>query len=268
MTGNKRNNLCLQKVKNNQEGLLIGYFAAGDPNPDKSLELLTETVSAGLDILEIGVPSANPVYDGEIIQRAHYRARLNGAPEEWLPDYMKALRERVDVPLWAMAYHRDFIANHWYEIFVKEGWIDGLVIPDTTDEELARLQEKVEPSGVDVIRFINPGMKPEQLETIAKQAKIIYAQMYAGTTGDPFSTINNAHQLLSSMSPWFQGMAVAGFGLKNADNVREIIEKGYDGAVVGSALVSKCEFHEKDGLYRLISEMKQSTLPSSKAGEA
>lgn len=234
---------------------LVGYFLAGDPTPEQSLELVRSAVDAGVDILEIGIPSANPVHDGDIIRRAHRRVLKYGDPAAWLPDYMRRLREETDAPLWAMAYRRDFIDNGAYSFYVKEGLIDALVIPDMSDEELVRLQQNLSPWPVDVVRFVNPDMEARELEAIAAEARIIYAQMYAGATGNPFADPDAGSRMLEKLRP-SPAMVVAGFGLNSAEKVGKVLADGYDGAVVGSSFVSRIEFGEWDSLFRLIAEMK------------
>lgn len=60
-----------------------------------------------------------------------------------------------------------------------------------------------------------------------------------------------------------EGMLVAGFGLRSPERVGKAVQGGFDGAVVGSVLVNRCENREKDYLYRLVAEMKLETLGSS-----
>jgi len=240
---------------NKRKGCLIGYFLAGDPTPEQSLRLALGAVEAGVDILEIGIPSERPVNDGDIIRRAHRRALRHGDPKDWLPDYMRSLRASTDAPVWAMAYRKDFIDNGAYEYYVREGLIDALVIPDMSDDELAGLQNKLGHHPVDVVRFANPATGERELSAVAAGARIIYAQLYAGATGEPFADPEPGSRMLNRLRP-SNAFIVAGFGLNSAEKVAKVLADGYDGAVVGSTFVSRIEFGEWDSLFRLIAEMK------------
>lgn len=251
---------------NRRKGCLIGYFLAGDPTPEKSLRLALGAVEAGIDILEIGIPSESPDSDGDIIRRAHRRVLGHGDPAGWLPDYMRKLRESTDAPIWAMAYRRDFIDNGAYELYVREGLIDALVIPDLSDDEQVQLQRKLEERPVDVVRFANPAMSDRELADLAAGARIIYAQMYAGATGKPFADPEQGSRMLKGLRP-SDALIVAGFGLNTPDKVAKVLADGYDGAVVGSTFVSRIEFGEWDSLFRLIAEMKLAAQQQAK-GEA
>jgi len=65
--------MAWEKAERKQEALLVGYFVAGDPGVERSLSIVKGATLAGVDILEIGVPSAEPSFDGEVIKRGHRR---------------------------------------------------------------------------------------------------------------------------------------------------------------------------------------------------
>ena len=47
---------------------LVSYITAGDPHPDKTVELMHSLVESGTDIIELGVPFSDPMADGPVIQ--------------------------------------------------------------------------------------------------------------------------------------------------------------------------------------------------------
>src|SRR5689334_6752834 len=57
---------------------LVGYLPAGYPTVDASVEALRQTVAAGSDLVEVGVPYSDPVMDGPTIQAAADTALRNG----------------------------------------------------------------------------------------------------------------------------------------------------------------------------------------------
>ena len=58
------------KLKGRGEKALILYLMAGDPDLDRTYELILTLDRAGVDILEIGVPFSDPTADGPTIQAA------------------------------------------------------------------------------------------------------------------------------------------------------------------------------------------------------
>ena len=57
---------------------LVTYVTAGDPDLERSREILVRLDRAGADVLEVGVPFSDPLADGPVIQRATERAIAAG----------------------------------------------------------------------------------------------------------------------------------------------------------------------------------------------
>src|ERR1700726_3903366 len=57
---------------------LVAYITCGDPDLRTTLEVALAAISAGAEIIELGVPFSDPVADGPVIQRASERALKNG----------------------------------------------------------------------------------------------------------------------------------------------------------------------------------------------
>ena len=87
-------------------GLLVGYLLAGYPDRERFLETAAECERAGLDILEVGFPAADPSSDGEVIQRAHTLADHSICRDL---GYWRALRGAVECPIWVMGYRDDLL---------------------------------------------------------------------------------------------------------------------------------------------------------------
>ena len=52
----------------------VAYVMAGDPDYDRSLEVVKGLPGAGVDIIELGLPFTDPMADGPTIQAAGQRA--------------------------------------------------------------------------------------------------------------------------------------------------------------------------------------------------
>ena len=57
--------------------VLIPFFVLGDPDLQRSLELIKVAIDAGADVLELGIPFSDPIADGPTIQKADIRALKN-----------------------------------------------------------------------------------------------------------------------------------------------------------------------------------------------
>jgi tryptophan synthase alpha chain len=254
---NQRNRQTWEYIKKHQEALLIGYLIAGDTTPEKSLKLIENAVLAGLDILELGIPSKNPYLDGPIIQAGH--ARVNQNLDHWLLPFWKEVRQRIQIPIWAMSYQADLFQSDIYEQLVTNRLIDALLVPDCSPEEREQLAIEIKDYGVDVVQFVQPNMSDQEINNISRHAPILYAQTHTGATGTSSSTLNNLPAFYERIKGQTSALTVAGFGIKTPENVRTVIESHFDGVVVGSALVECCIEDRQDKLYERIAEMKSQT---------
>src|SRR2546423_12380374 len=83
---------------------LVAYLTCGDPDLLITREIALSAISAGADVIELGVPFSDPVADGPVIQRASERALKNGVA---LSDVLKVaaeIRRETDAGLIIFSY--------------------------------------------------------------------------------------------------------------------------------------------------------------------
>ena len=259
---NKRNINTWETARERQEGLLIGYLVSGDPSPETSLQIIKEGIEAGMDILELGIPSREPKLDGPIIQRGHQRAIESGSDDvAVIIEQCHKIRKMVHSPIWVMGYKAEVVDSGLYVKLAEQELVDALVLPDCSLEQQLQIEQEVARYGVDVIRFVNGGMDDEMMRKAADGTSIIYAQSYTGATGGSLAEEDSLAELCERTRKFLpHGMIVAGFGLRTPDTVSGVMASGFDGAVVGTAFVSHLEHGEKDAFLQLIADMKQATM--------
>src|SRR5574340_1023744 len=84
---------------------LIAYITAGDPSLKATEELCMAFTSAGVDIMEIGVPFSDPTADGPVVQAAAHRALKNGATLESVLLMIEKIRRKSDIPIVLFGYY-------------------------------------------------------------------------------------------------------------------------------------------------------------------
>ncbi len=80
------------------------YFTAGYPNLSDTTTIIRTLASAGVDLIEIGMPYSDPLADGETIQASSQIALKNGMQLDILFGQIEAARQVTDVPLILMGY--------------------------------------------------------------------------------------------------------------------------------------------------------------------
>lgn len=242
-----KNRTSLKKGK-----LTVGYLLAGYPDRDHFIEVLAESENAGLDIFEIGYPSEHPALDGDVIRRSHASADLSVRTDL---DYWRKIRNTVKAPVWIMAYKADLIDSGFYRTLAKNGLVDAIVIPDATQECRLALLAELEPLCIDVLGFVTPEMNEKDQEYCFRNFPLIYQQLYSGPTGIPVET--SGYGDILDRARKHEGLNVfAGFGIQSADRVSQLLESGFDGVIVGTAMISKLN-QSKEALVAFIKELKK-----------
>ncbi|GAG32863.1 unnamed protein product, partial [marine sediment metagenome] len=88
---------------------LIAYLTVGFPSVAATLEVAPALVSAGCDMIELGIPFSDPLADGTTIQRASHRALQQGVTPRLCLEVASELRQRLDAPLIFMSYYNPLL---------------------------------------------------------------------------------------------------------------------------------------------------------------
>jgi len=98
---------------------LITYTTAGDPDIQRSADLLRALDRAGADVLEVGVPFSDPMADGPVIQRATERAIAAGANLRVTLEIIGRLRKDVKAAIVVFSYANPLFRMDVRRVFRK-----------------------------------------------------------------------------------------------------------------------------------------------------
>ena len=121
----------INKVFEKDGAIMSIYFTAGFPKKNDTLSIIKELDSAGVEMIEIGLPFSDPLADGPTIQKSSTVALNNGMNTSLLFEQLKDLRKITDVPVVIMGYFNP-ILQFGIKKFCKsckEVGVDGLIIP-------------------------------------------------------------------------------------------------------------------------------------------
>ena len=94
-----RIDLAFERLRQEDSRGLIAYLTAGDPSPDRTVELLLALERGGADIIELGVPFSDPTADGPVIQRASDRSLKAGTTFVQVLGMIRELRKHSEIPV-------------------------------------------------------------------------------------------------------------------------------------------------------------------------
>ena len=220
----------------------VAYVMAGDPDVDTSLQVVKGLPGAGVDIIELGLPFTDPMADGPTIQRAGQRALDGGMTVDATLDMVRAFRSEDDTtPIVLMGYYNP-IYSRGVDRFLaeaKEAGIDGLIIVDLPPEEDAELCIPAQAAGLNFIRLATPTTDDNRLPRVLQNTSgFVYYVSITGITGAAEAEATDVGPEVARIKSKTDLPVIVGFGINTPERARSIAQVA-DGAVVGSAIVSK-----------------------------
>jgi tryptophan synthase alpha chain len=209
---------------------LAVYLMAGPETPD----LAEAAVAGGADLIEVGFPFSDPLADGPVIRRAAERALAEGMRTDRCLQCLRAIRERVDVPLVPMTY-ASLLEAHGYERFAgdaRAAGADSLIVADLPAGERPELRR---------VQLVAPTSTDERLRLAAEQTDgWLYLVTLTGTTGTRERLSPELEPLVRRARAVTDVPLLAGFGISTPEQARAAAGLA-DGVVVGSAALIAAE---------------------------
>jgi tryptophan synthase alpha chain len=219
---------------------LVTYTTAGDPDLDRSADILKTLDRAGADVLEVGVPFSDPLADGPVIQRATERALAAGTTLTGVLKLVKSIRLDVKAPIVIFSY-----ANPLFRMGLPEfadraaaAGVDGVLALDLPIEEADEFRTVLAARAVDTIFLLSPTTTETRIKKAAELGRgFLYGISRLGVTGARDRVASGAEAMVKRIRQHTTMPIALGFGISRPEHVAEVGLYA-DAAVVGSALVS------------------------------
>lgn len=220
----------------------VSYVMAGDPDFETSLEVVKGLPAAGVDIIELGLPFTDPMADGPTIQLAGQRALEGGMTLNKTLELARRFREGDDTtPIVLMGYYNP-IYSRGVDRFLedaKAAGIDGLIVVDLPPEEDSELCIPAQKAGLNFIRLATPTTDEKRLPRVLQNTSgFVYYVSINGITGSAEAEATNVGPEVTRIKNSTDLPVIVGFGINTPEKAENIASVA-DGAVVGSAIVSK-----------------------------
>lgn len=223
---------------------LIPFVIAGDPDPDFTVPLLHGLVTAGADIIELGVPFSDPMADGPIVQRASERALAQRMSLSKVLQLVLEFRATDQLtPIVLMGYLNP-IESMGYEAFADAAQrvqVDGVLTVDLPPAEAEQYSALLKARHIDQIFLLAPNSSLARIKTMnAISSGYLYYVSLKGVTGATHLDPSEVERKLRVIRENTTLPLVIGFGIKHAATAKTL-SRVADGVVVGSTLISKIE---------------------------
>ena len=220
----------------------VAYVMAGDPDYDRSLQIVLGLPGAGVDIIELGMPFTDPMADGITIQLAGQRALAGGQTLQKTLQIARELRKTDQrTPIVMMGYYNP-IFSHGVDRFLvdaKAAGIDGLIVVDLPPEEDSELCIPAQKAGLNFIRLATPTTDDARLpKVLTNTSGFVYYVSITGITGAAAAQATDVGPEVARIKSHTDLPVIVGFGI-NTPQAAQAIAGVADGAVVGSAIVAQ-----------------------------
>jgi tryptophan synthase alpha chain len=221
----------------------IPYITAGDPDLETTAEIILELERSGADLIELGVPFSDPMADGPVIQRASERALKHGVSARDCLEIVRRIRQRSEILIVLFSYLNPLLALGVEELGarLRDAGVDGVLATDLVPEEGHEFTRELRSAAIDTIFLIAPTSTDERLRLVSDASSgFVYAVSRTGVTGVRQSLSEAAARLVGQVRRFTDLPVAVGFGISNAEQVREVWNHA-EGAVVGSRMVAEIE---------------------------
>jgi tryptophan synthase alpha chain len=226
---------------------LVGYLPAGFPDVDGGIEALSALVSAGCDVIEVGLPYSDPVMDGPTIQAAAQQALDGGVRTRDVLRTVEAVAA-TGVPTVVMTYWNpvDRYGVDRFATDLANAGGAGLITPDLTPDSGADWIAAADAHDLDKIFLVAPSSTDERVAmTAAASRGFVYATAVMGVTGARDATSDLAGPLVARTKAVTDLPVAVGLGVSNGEQAAEVAAYA-DGVIVGSAFVRTLLDHPGD----------------------
>jgi tryptophan synthase alpha chain len=220
--------------------IVIPFFVLGDPDPETSLRLILEGARAGAGALELGIPFTDPIADGPVVQAASDRALRAGMTPRKALELVRSIRRETDIPIGILTYANPVWrigCGRFYGEAARSG-ADAVLVADLLLDGAGPFLAAARDAGVDPVFTAAPNTPPDRLRAVAEKGKgYLYLVSRYGVTGARDVIPEEALAFIRSAVSMVEIPCCVGFGISGPGHVRQVVEAGAAGAIVGSALI-------------------------------
>jgi tryptophan synthase alpha chain len=211
-------------------------------------ELAHAAEQGGADLIEIGFPFSDPLADGPVVRRAAEQALAAGMRTTKCLECLRAVRDRVTVPLVPMTYSSLLEAYGWerFDADARAAGASSLIVADLPVDARPEVRR---------VQLVAPTSTDERIALAAERTEgWLYLVTVAGTTGARKELSPALAPLVERTRSLTEAPLYAGFGISTPEQASTAATLA-DGVVVGSAALVAAE-QGPAALERFVSQLR------------
>lgn len=223
---------------------LIPFFVLGDPDRQRSIELIKTAIDAGADIIELGIPFSDPIADGPTIQKADIRALDAEINCRAAFEMIEQIKQYHDIPIGLLMYY-NLICRYGTEKFYQKAasvGVNSILVADLCVDDAGEIEQLLKNNGLDSVYMVTPNTSEiRQKKIVSLCSGFIYTVSTLGVTGARDQLGDQVKPLISSLKAQTNTPICVGFGVSKPQHASELAAAGADGVIVGSAVINIIE---------------------------
>ena len=233
---------AFERARSADRAAFIAYITCGDPNVERTRQLVHEFARSGVDVVEFGVPFSDPMADGVANQEAANRALAAGTTLADVLATTRTLRdEGVELPIVLFTYYNPVFA-YGLERFAADAaaaGVDGVLTVDVPPEEAGEFKHLADDAGLKTIFLAAPTTDRRRLPAILDICSgFVYYVSRAGVTGERTDLESGIADHVALIREHTDLPVAVGFGISTPEQVAAVGRQA-DGVIVGSAIVRR-----------------------------
>jgi tryptophan synthase alpha chain len=243
---------------------LVAYVTAGFPDRSSSLELLRGLESAGVDVVEVGVPFSDPIADGPIIQASSQRALEQGMTFNRTLELID--EANIGVPVVLFTYLNPLAAAGADALERSAGaGVHGVLVTDLPLGADESREAWLGSGPLAFVRLVAPTTPRERMARIAEHGRgFVYLISRLGVTGVRDELPPELAGTVARLRSVTKLPICVGFGISRPEQARAVATMA-DGVVVGSAIV-RASAEGPDTAFRFTRSLRQAMDATAAAG--
>lgn len=250
---NNRIEKLFSRCREEDRAALILFLTAGFPDLETTRQLLPVLEENGCDLVELGVPFSDPIADGPVIQKASTIALEAGTTFPATLDILREFRKSSGMPAILFGALNPYLIRGLEKsaALSREAGADGILAADLPFEEAGEFRDLLAKENLHLITLIAPTTPPARIRMISESSTgFLYCISYKGVTGKggiPGGLEEVARGYIGQIRKESDLPLALGFGIRTPENVRQAVNGGADGVVVGTALIQCIEQAKEEG---------------------
>lgn len=216
---------------------MICYLPIGDPSAPE--DLVDVYIENGVDVLEIGIPVANPYLDGPIIRDSMERVRRAGVDARKIAMMTAQVRRRHPEQAMVWMSYAPAIDDRELVRLAKRAGVDGVLFVEPA-RMLSSLAGELAKVGVHLLHFMPRDLPRGDVAAARASGGYVMLQAVAGRTGAGDGTRrlpDSSDRIRQLRRAGVKTPIALGIGIHSPAQARQAVRMGASGVIIGSELV-------------------------------